>query len=146
MDDYDQPNAAPLDQGPHQEGSNLADDPHKEAALLGLVVVEPGPTELLLDIDSQMAMVTYEANREALNDATQSLWIVETKRIPSRKPGHWHVYCTVELNGTSWDELTAEVRIAFQAILGSDLRREGFSLIRAMFGLNRPPTVFFEKP
>lgn len=125
-------------------GSDLHEDPEVAAKKLGKIVVHPAFDELLIDIDSEEGHAALLAG--IATAASCGITIAVVKKIPSATPGHFHVYCTVELDGTCYDELTPELRIALQACLGSDLRREFFSLARVMLKTDRPPTVFFENP
>lgn len=123
--------------------SELSDDPYLIAERLGKVVVLPDPDELFIDIDSDSGFDALKRGLEAAANA--GLRIREKKRIPSKTPGHWHVYLTIEVGAKSFTP-TKLVRVALQACLGSDRKRELLSLARIMHHIERPPTVFFEDP
>jgi hypothetical protein len=108
-----------------------------KAAALGLVVVEPAASELFLDLDTGL-----EEFRTLLYDvaATAGLRIHRVDFWPSRKPGHWHAVVALE------HEITPVMRIALQAALGSDRKRELLGLMRILLDVAAAPTVFFETP
>jgi hypothetical protein len=120
--------------------SDLNDDPYETAKAQGVDIVLPGPRELFLDIDDDESMAHYEAMLAfCTNDPLFPMR--EIKRTVS--PGaNWHVYVEV----FSKEPLDPMTRIALQAALGSDRKRELLSALRIHFGLDRPPTVFFERP
>lgn len=60
------------------------------------------------------------------------------KSVPSKTPGHEHVYIHAP------HDLDPIMRIALQAILSSDRKREALSLLRVINKSDRPPTCFFE--
>ncbi len=103
----------------------------------GVVVVEPDPDQLFVDIDNHHGLGVFHANVRSLGN----LVVSHSQTIsPSRKSGHWHV--TVRLSRPVKDNFE---RIALQCLLGSDLAREMVSWREATLGLSKP-TVFFEKP
>lgn len=118
--------------------SALDQDPHAAAAELGLRVRLPADDELFVDIDSDEAFNTMVAMRDVLRESGFGLtlrWITDSK---SGYP-HQHV-CLV-----AWRALTPLERVALQACLGSDRKRELLSFLRIEEKTDRPPTVFFEK-
>jgi hypothetical protein len=123
--------------------SELNDDPYKIAELAGKVVVLPEPDELFIDVDDQEGFVQLRRGLEVAANA--GIRINEKKRIPSKTPGHWHVYLTIQVGAKSFT-VTKLLRVALQACLGSDRKRELLSLARIMHHIERPPTVFFEDP
>jgi hypothetical protein len=125
------------------EMSELNDDPYLIAEQLGKVVVLPDPDELFIDIDSQEGLDTMFAMMSVAADA--GIRINEKKRLPSKTPGHWHVYLTIQVGAKSFT-VTKLLRVALQACLGSDRKRELLSLAKIMHHIERPPTVFFENP
>ena len=117
--------------------SDSPTDPYKKAARLGKVVVLPKPDELFIDIDNEGdACVLQSLLRVA---RTAGLDIFVDRRIPSATPGHEHVYlrCGESL------QLTPTLRIALQAALGSDRKREVLALAAVVRGIE-PHSVFFE--
>ena len=117
--------------------SELSADPYVTAHDLGCVVIEPGPFELFVDLDGDATQLEIGLTAAI----SVGLPIRVTKIVPSKTPGHVHVYLDVDNNG---EPLTPERRIALQAVLGSDLKRELFSLARIMLNVPRAPTIFFE--
>jgi hypothetical protein len=112
-------------------------DVNQMAVRLGLVPVHPEPDELQLDID----------DRDDMRVAVDMLAVLEGNGVPARvikttrsKSGNAHVYIKLE-----WPEgLDPVTRIALQACLGSDRKRELLSLLRHLFQTQHPPTVLFE--
>jgi len=123
--------------------SELNDNPYTIAEQIGKVVVLPEPDELFIDVDDQEGFVQLRRGLEAA--AAAGIRIKEKKRIASKTPGHWHVYLTVQADARSFT-ITKLLRVALQACLGSDRKRELLSLARIMHHIERPPTVFFEDP
>jgi hypothetical protein len=119
------------------DGSCLKDDPYEVAKAKGLKVVLPYANQLFIDIDDEDRLNAVDTTLGWLADNGVS--VLDVKRTPSRKPGHYHV--VVELDR----EVTEGERIALQAIMGSDPKRELLSLLRIWFKTDRPPTVFFEE-
>lgn len=123
--------------------SNLEDDPYVAAAILGKEVVLPEINELLIDIDDADGRATLLKNLTTASGAGILIDIVKT--VPSQTEGHFHVYCTVRLpKGSPYDEITPELRVALQAALGSDRKREMLSIARMLVNTSRAPTLFFE--
>lgn len=101
-------------------------------------IIEPDDNQLFIDIDNKDDLnLLY-----AMLDTLQLNGVAATvERVtPSRTEGHYHA--VVRLDRT----IDSVTRVAFQACLGSDRKRELLSLLRIVLGLNRPPTVFFEVP
>ncbi len=107
------------------------------AAAKGLVVVEPLPNQLFLDIDSAEDAAVFEKHRQVLESEIESF---SRAPSPSGKPGREHITVTLKR-----DVVDAIERIALQATLGSDRFHEALSLRAAIAG-SCCPTVFFEKP
>lgn len=108
------------------------------AAIRGQQVIHPAPNELFLDIDSYEALSFM--NEQLLgtlgDDTTLNLEVVS--RMPSRSgEGHWHVVLRSRTR-----TFTPAERIALQACLGSDLKRELYSLVRHLKG--EEGTTFYE--
>jgi hypothetical protein len=108
----------------------------KRARRKGLVVVEPKPNELQIDLDGARALRAYGMQFNILRKAGLCLGWRERIR-PSKRAGHVHV--TISLP----DNIDNLKRVCLQAILGSDLKREAFNLCRILRG-NKYPIVFFE--
>ena len=120
--------------------SNLCDDPEAVAAARGLRVVLPSADELFIDIDDAASEEHYNDMLRVLTENSpdsDSPLLCETKRTTSAH-GNAHIYARLGR------ELTDVERIAWQACLGSDRKRELLSLLRVLFCPARKPTVFFE--
>jgi hypothetical protein len=121
--------------------SELDDNPYETAATLGMHVMLPSDSELFIDIDCEEDLVHYRAMLEVLKPLAFTdgrALVVMDRVIPSKTLGHFHVVVTLD------ERVTPMERIAFQAALGSDRKRELLSLLRIRLQLDRPPTVFFE--
>lgn len=114
--------------------SDLADDPHALAKKLGKVVVLPKKNELFIDVDDDGTALEVACAVAA----SIGLGLIVTRKVASKTPGHFHVYIEAPR------ELTPVLRIALQACLGSDRKRELLSLARILFRVPRDPTLFFE--
>lgn len=114
----------------------------------GLVVVEPKPNQLQIDIDSARALRRYGLQFAILRRAGLTKGWRE-KITPSKKRGHVHITITIPERQliNIWSNRNAPdliFRICLQAILGSDLTREAFNYCRAVKG-GKYPIVFFER-
>ena len=104
---------------------------------MGLRVVEPKANQLQLDLDSARALRKYGMQFSILKRAgLTKRW--REKILPSKKSGHVHVVIDMP-HGVSNLE-----RVALQAVLGSDIRRECFNFARVK-KRNKYPIVFFER-
>jgi hypothetical protein len=118
--------------------SHLDDDPYAVAEGLGLEVVLPGPRDVFVDIDVAEDLVWLH-KQVALLDGV-GLHLAITQQVPS-KGGlpRQHVYLVADR------DLTPMERIALQACLGSDRKREILSIARTFLQTDRAPTLFFER-
>lgn len=124
---------------PEGEGSNLLDhDPHEKAMANGWTVVEPGPRELFIDLDSEEDRNRFEARLHRARANGMEILVRRDGPSPSGEKHRSHVVLEMD------HDLTPEHRIAWQAALGSDPMRELLSLVRIRKGIPHP-TVFFEK-
>jgi hypothetical protein len=89
----------------------------------GFDVVWPELDQVLLDLDDQNAMEHYE---RILPMAKDIFGAVERRRWRSKSGQGWHVVVEVD------HELTAIQRVALQAAMGSDRKRELMATARAM--------------
>lgn len=111
--------------------------PYESARLKGQRVVLPKPNEVFLDIDTE---VDWKLAWEMIRTMEENnLPLLITEVHPS-KSGMPHRHVILEANR----DFTPIERIAIQACLGSDRKRELLSLIRVMTGGPLPATVFFE--
>jgi hypothetical protein len=116
--------------------SNLLLNPYRAARDKGLSVVKPSKHELFIDIDNDEDLAHYEAMCDVMDSAL--LPVHEVRRTRS-SGGNWHIVAKTA------QELTPIERIALQAALGSDRKRELLSILRIWREPGVPPTVFFEK-
>jgi hypothetical protein len=120
------------------KGSALEDDPEETADKLGLHMVLPGRDELFIDADAGFDMDRYEAMRDVLH--ANGVLTEEVRITESKTPGNLHI--VLRLKNA---KLSPTARVAFQACLGSDPKREVLALLRIGYKTNRPATIFFEK-
>lgn len=107
------------------------------AAKKGFEVVFPKTNELQIDIDDDAAMEVYRAHY----DIVDHYWGIKEDRVTQSKsgePGKRHITVTLNQN------VTDKERIALQAMLGSDRKRELLSYVQAEEG-DAHPTLFLEK-
>lgn len=108
-----------------------------EAKKLGLSVVIPAPNQLQIDIDDAVSYNVFTRNLGLL----KQYWGVGHKSERTSKSGNpERRHITITLNR----DVTPLERIGLQAVLGSDVKREMFSLIRVL-EKDAAPTLFFEK-
>lgn len=84
----------------------------------GFSVIQSRDTLLLLDLDSDANLEHYE---RYLPLVAQRFELMEVSRWRSQSGKHWHVVLSCK-------GLTMPVRIALQAVLGSDLKREALAI------------------
>ena len=97
----------------------------------------PKPNELFLDLDSAIHLDTFFRNFD-LAKAVFGLDITYVSARSRRKRDGSHIVVTLPRDITNIE------RLLWQAILGSDLRREAHSYRNMLRGDERP-TLFFEK-
>jgi len=139
--------------------SELFEDPFIEAQSQGLVCILPEPNQLFLDIDDDTSGGWMQAMFGVLESNNIAY---EIEKTTISKSGNKHVYVRFpkppapqpldvgELK-PDMDQVYIEFddvgRVALQAALGSDRKRELLSMLRILLNLEaRPPTTFFEKP
>jgi hypothetical protein len=108
-----------------------------EAKRQHLMIVEPAPNELQIDLDGARAIHRYGMSFVILKRAGLTRGWQETIE-PSRKPGHVHLTVTLPFMVNRIE------RVCLQSLLASDHIRECFNYIRVK-RRNRYPIVFFEK-
>jgi len=107
------------------------------AAENNLDVVFPEENQLFIDIDDYRSMEEFSRNRDIIHEV---YGIVET-RVSDSRSGYPKRHLVVVLN----KKITSVMeRLALQAILGSDRRREANSLRRHLLYGEQTPTLFFE--
>ena len=121
------------------KGSHLEDDPVAAAEKLGMVIVLPSPRDLFVDIDTEADFVWLLAMVAVAGGVGVQLEVDHVNASKSGLPRR-HVYLTADR------DLTPTERIALQATLGSDRKRELLSLLRVWLCTDRAPTLFFEQP
>lgn len=103
----------------------------------------PEGDELLVDIDSEEAFESFQERYQMLSD----LGIVNGySKNPSKsgEPGRYHIVVKVNVYKPRDGFVTPLERIALQAILGSDYKREANSYRRILDG-DPIPTLFYER-
>jgi hypothetical protein len=110
----------------------------EQAKAKGCIIVEPKPSELFIDIDSEQDLAYFKKQIVRIELRMPCVWRVQPS--PSAKAGRYHVY--VDFHPRALDPWQ---RIAMQAVLGSDRIRELISVQRLLDG-DAAPTLFFEKP
>lgn len=103
-----------------------------------LRVVLPTEYQLLIDIDNPYDRGVFTTNFDIVDSVYGIDQVTETTSR-SGKSGNSHIVVTLKTPLKSVLE-----RIALQAVLGSDRRREAHSLRRSFQG-EQNPTLFFEK-
>lgn len=109
----------------------------KWAAENGVTVRIPEANQLFLDIDDEYGRDTFEKNRDII-DTVYGIENITSTPSRSGKRGRCHMVVNLKTN------INPITRIAIQAVLGSDRRREAHSLRRVM-AIDLNPTLFFEK-
>lgn len=112
---------------------------YEEAGKKGLTVVVPAPNQLFLDFDNAVDFGLYKQRLRIFEHNVCPVEGTKETASRSRKPGHYHVVVTLAR------KVTPVERILFQALLGSDGKRELLSYVRVLNG-DPVPTLFFEKP
>jgi len=106
----------------------------------GFEILEPEGNELLIDLDTPEQIRMFHSQYEMLERNMCDECYPLAKFIwPSRGGNGEHVYIAMDFN------MTPGERIAFQAALGSDPKRELLSLIRFKKG-DIKPTILVEVP
>jgi hypothetical protein len=104
----------------------------------GYSVKFPEAHELFVDIDDEMGMTIFKRGMTVLQSFNFNAKITRQMPSPSGEPHHYHI--VVALNR----DLEPLERLVFQAILGSDPKREILGMEHLRHGEARP-TRFFEK-
>lgn len=106
----------------------------ERATQRGLAVVYARENVLQLDLDTEDAKRQYAK----LRPLVETFWIIENETSWPSKSGNLHVELTLSR------PLPAPMRIALQAILGSDPKRETFCL--AKYAKDDPNPIMLFKP
>ncbi len=104
-----------------------------KAAKTDRKVVLPEPNQLFIDIDSDEDLEFYECQMLILDRFVESTETITA----SASPGHYHVVVTLSRDPSPWE------RVAMQAALGSDRKRELLAIINRTGDLPGP-NCFFE--
>lgn len=109
----------------------------KSARLGGFKIIRGKPDKLLLDLDDNDAMIAFNDTLPFVLEMLESIDIqlVKRRQWKSKSSGQ-HV--VLYLSG----ELPVLERIALQAILGSDRKKEMYSLLRLRQGTEEPSLLF----
>ena len=103
----------------------------------GMRCERPAPNELFVDIDSAEQLVRFDRAIVALKTVHPECTYTHAG---SKTPGHYHVRVTMPHNVTPLE------RVAYQARLGSDPKREALALLRNRKGVRGEDlSVFFER-
>lgn len=108
----------------------------KRAEAQNLDVVFPRSNELFIDLDTEAQFATFNARVGMFN----TCFGIKSTLIKPSKSGLPRRHAVVELT----DHYDVVTRIAMQAALGSDFRKEVISLQR-VFRKDEHPILFFEK-
>ena len=101
----------------------------------GFEIVRGDDRTLLLDLDTPNAISQFASMRDMVRD---KVGFVEVERWPSKSGGgRTHVRISIR------DPLSPIERIAVQAMLGSDPKRELLGLLKIRAGINGDPSVLF---
>lgn len=119
---------------------NLNYNPDREAYISeclkkGLTVLEPKEDELFIDIDDNESKEIFERRWPAIADA---LGMSILYRYPSRNKDEKTMFIGEHIIIRTGQAMSDEMRIAFQALLGSDWIRERISLSRIILGIPKP--------
>lgn len=109
----------------------------RDAERKGCEIRLPNADELFIDIDSDE---DYRAFLEQLDIFKEHIEVLWWHATPSKSGGRrWHVVITL---GFDVDD---RERVIYQALLGSDRKRELLSWIRIVGSHSQHPTLFFER-
>jgi hypothetical protein len=103
----------------------------------GWKIVEPKPNQLQLDLDGARAVRRYGMQFSILKKSGLANGWKELV-LSSKKSGHVHVVITLPKAVRNLE------RVALQAILGSDIKREAFNFCRVK-KRNKYPIVLFRR-
>jgi hypothetical protein len=113
------------------------DDLENTARNLGMVVHYPDNNALFVDLDSPATLNEFYKRFAVLKAAEPDAW-VNVKQ--SKSPGHFHAVVGLPRRVKQWE------RIALQAALGSDPKRELLACLKRTETGGPGPTCFFEVP
>lgn len=139
------PGAEPLDTNLFIAGRNPFSDVRPEAETWriayakGYSVKYPKPYELFVDIDDEMGLQIFERGLKILREFNFNARVTRKQPSPSGEPFHFHI--VVALNR----DVAPLERLVYQAILGSDPKREILGVEHIRNEEEEHPTRFFEK-
>ncbi len=108
----------------------------RKAKKEGFKVFRSSPRWLLIDIDCEGDLEIYDENLEMIQ---KTVHVKEVRRWKSKSGDGWHILVKLP------EGLPVAERMLMQAILGSDLKREWYNLLRVKTG-NPEPALLFEPP
>lgn len=108
-----------------------------EARAAGFDIVESTPTTLLLDLDDNTAKVRFIAMYPMVSEKYP---IAKMEAWTSKSGQGAHVVLHLR------DALEVGVRVALQAVLGSDAKRETLALYRYTESIRTEPSLLFRPP
>jgi len=135
---------------PNYQQEDLTPAGYEAAALKaqmdGFEIVVRKPDQLLLDLDSPMAVMRYwemAAQMDVIVNSQQVSWPSKNAKVVDFPPdgeytGYDRLHAVIQLNA----EVTEIEAIALQAMLGSDPMREYLNLIRLRNGVEHPTRLF----
>jgi hypothetical protein len=120
------------------------------AAALGLKIVTATSYHLQLDLDSPEAFDRFEENFALLDEHFKRIGWEMQRLLTVSKSGNTHVYIRIVsegIPGAAAQSFDIQQRIALQAALGSDGKRELLNLVRYYDDVDtRDNVVLFETP
>ena len=116
------------------QASIMFTDADEIASNEGLIIVEPLPNELQIDIDSPIIPKSYNDQRDILCVFKS----ITNHRITTSKSGNKHIYIQLK------DPITPVERILLQLALGSDPVRELLTYHNILDPTNLRPQFLFE--
>jgi hypothetical protein len=117
------------------KASEFSKNPDQIAEMHGLEIVEPGPNELQIDIDSPEIPAKFHEQLSILGQ----FYGETTYRTTRSKSGNVHIYVTMN------NEVGDLERIMLQALLGSDIKRELLTLKNYKEGKERHQFLYETK-
>jgi hypothetical protein len=123
--------------GDYESGTPTALEKERKAELLGLKMVKSAPDLLLLDLDSDAHVVDFNVSLGIMGEAPTKL--IKSYLLTTSKNGRKHAYVKLTRSFALLE------RIGFQAVLGSDRKRETLSVLELLKEYEEP-TVLFETP
>jgi hypothetical protein len=116
----------------------LREHAHEIAQTHNYEIRTPAANELLIDIDSETDFAVLKAHLDTFHTYVARVNGVTLTPSKSGAEGKWHAVVVLER------AIGDETRVLYQAVLGSDRKRELLSIARIRCGID-DPILFFEK-